>query len=44
MLKEAGFGQFVVTVHGGRVTKVARIDDEVKISQAPHPKDSIPAP
>ena len=44
MLKEAGSGKFMVTVHSGQVAKVARIDKEVKISEMPHPKGIVPGP
>jgi hypothetical protein len=43
-LREAGSGKFLVTVHNGQVVKIARIDREVKISEVPYPKDTIPAP
>ena len=43
-LKEAGSGKFLVTVHNGQVVKVAAVDREVKMSEMPHPKDSIPGP
>jgi len=43
-LREAVTGKFVVTVHRGQVVNIARIDKEIKISEMPHPKDTIPAP
>lgn len=43
-LREAVSGKFLVTVHNGQVIKVACVDKEIKISEMPHPKDTIPAP
>jgi hypothetical protein len=44
MLRQAGSGQFLITVHNGQVVKTARVDREVKISEMPHPKDKLPGP
>jgi hypothetical protein len=42
--REAGSGKFLITVHNGQMVKMARIDREFRISEIPHPRDTIPAP